>query len=650
MKTTLLKHRVLLLLVIAIVTVGVARFALPAYSGQVTSTAIQKLTVYSGVLTIQPSTGDRLELGNAGRDIASTGDIFVRPNRSTAGSRFFNEVAGRCSISTSTSCFADRDCPSSQFCVGSQSLELTGDLTVATGKNLCFPGNDCRVDWPAASGSALWAVSASTLSPVTHTPPYLVHVGDSIGQCSIDGLSCRSDFECDDQIGFQECIPTGGIAGKHGVAVTSNNSQPTLLAYGTSTFGQRDQNNNALNNGNVYVTGNVIVQNRGLLKKRTTFGDARVWYRDVYYNDAADQRGAGLDADTIDGTAAVNFTSAASKDLFWLSYYFPSFSPFYPGLYYDVPTGNKVYTVMCVHTERSRICETGPNAGASCTANGECGLDPYSDPVNQQVSCVKVCSVQQKTCNLDNIYHCRYEKNKVCHANSDCDPAAAPSGGQCFSSTNPGTGSKTFCTFGGGQCPVGEVCRLWSLNLCQRDEQYADETIPRARCTTYPDTGATGALCNYDSDCTASGGLRQMCSGFRCSQDRARKCMRDQDCPNVGNGEYCLMGDVYNNTWCTGVGGGNIKCQEECRLLEKPSCNGGSADPECNLHASAIGYNKGFCIFQGPLTGQCRCSTNMNSVDQLPYLDVNNQPGGGEICSYKNCIGCDQSQPPPDGS
>lgn len=45
----------------------------------------QKLSLYDGTLQLSKSSGDTFEFGNAGRDIASSGNIFLRPNGSTAG-------------------------------------------------------------------------------------------------------------------------------------------------------------------------------------------------------------------------------------------------------------------------------------------------------------------------------------------------------------------------------------------------------------------------------------------------------------------------------------------------------------------------------------------------------------------------------------
>ncbi len=74
-----------------VVTLALARSSLPATSAPVTPSATSKLTVYQGVVVVAPGGvgDDVLELGNAGRDIASTGAIYLRPN-STGGSSYFS--------------------------------------------------------------------------------------------------------------------------------------------------------------------------------------------------------------------------------------------------------------------------------------------------------------------------------------------------------------------------------------------------------------------------------------------------------------------------------------------------------------------------------------------------------------------------------
>ncbi|MBI4092862.1 MAG: hypothetical protein HY420_02975 [Candidatus Kerfeldbacteria bacterium] len=136
--------------------IGFLRLALPAWSATITPGANQKVTVYQGVAIVAP--GDPgasiMEIGNAGRDIASTGSIFLRPNSTGSGTRFYQCTAG--------SCF------------GLQNLDLTGDLTI--GKDLCFFGGDCRSSWPP--GTTEWKlinVFGPVLQPKVLTNA--VHVG-----------------------------------------------------------------------------------------------------------------------------------------------------------------------------------------------------------------------------------------------------------------------------------------------------------------------------------------------------------------------------------------------------------------------------------------------------------------------------------------
>ncbi|MBI4090147.1 MAG: hypothetical protein HY421_01975 [Candidatus Kerfeldbacteria bacterium] len=623
------RHRVSVAVVALAAAIGWMRSAVPAESGQVTPGAVQKLTVYSGVLMIVPNATDSFEFGNAGRDIASTFDINLRPDRTLPGSRFYKEpgIDGRCSIAVGTACNANSDCPSGQACIGSQSLELTGDLIVATGKNLCFPGNDCRVDWPASGGTAYWATNAGAVSPKAHAPPYEVRVGQSNGLCPVDGTSCQTLVDCNQDDGPQPCLPVTGLGGKHAVSVTSNTAQPALQAYGTVNFGQRDQSNAPLNNGNVFVTGALIVQHRGLYKNLTSGfpSTARVWYRDVYdYFTTDTQDGSGLDADTLDGSVPVNFkNNLTPNDLSWLSWYAPNAGAYPPLAYGD--GGWKVRTVLCATTERTKVCATGPDAGKACNANGDCGTpDQFGNPV----LCTKVCKAEEKMCQLDNIYHCRFERNKVCHEQSDCNPAIGP-----------------FNSF---------------QNFCERDELYGFKQCTHF--TSYRLVGPTVQSCNSDADCTTAPfnfcvpsinntkacasqpaqacttdsecPFREYCAGFHCSQDASIKCQQDSDCSGSGT---CVQGDVFNNAWCGGVYD-NTNCENNCRTTVKKDCDGDGAVAECNSKGTGIGYNKGTCT----TANDCRCSTNIQGIGELPYIDVKSQPGGGQICTPLNCIGCDQ--------
>jgi len=80
-------QRLLAAAVAVIVTVGMLHVVFPAASA------------YQGVVTVAPGVGGDsiLELGNAGRDIAGTGDIFIRPGSlsgSTANfARFYSAAS-----------------------------------------------------------------------------------------------------------------------------------------------------------------------------------------------------------------------------------------------------------------------------------------------------------------------------------------------------------------------------------------------------------------------------------------------------------------------------------------------------------------------------------------------------------------------------
>jgi hypothetical protein len=90
-----------------------------------------KLSVYQGVIALAPAgTNDSvMELGNAGRDIASTGDLFFRPSSLTydVGIRLYNNA-------------------------GSADMNVPGKVCLHPGGGAA----DCRTEWPTGGGSNLW--------------------------------------------------------------------------------------------------------------------------------------------------------------------------------------------------------------------------------------------------------------------------------------------------------------------------------------------------------------------------------------------------------------------------------------------------------------------------------------------------------------
>jgi len=93
-------------------------------SGSVSPDTPEQLSIKGGVLTIAPGGANDsvMELGNNGGEIVSTGDIFIRPNGSSSGTRFVGN--------------ADQ----------TQDLLLTGKLEVRDGITL---GGIRKTVWPA---------------------------------------------------------------------------------------------------------------------------------------------------------------------------------------------------------------------------------------------------------------------------------------------------------------------------------------------------------------------------------------------------------------------------------------------------------------------------------------------------------------------
>ncbi len=134
-----------LIAVIALVTM------LPAQAGPITngpnSAPFTKLGVYGGVLTILDGS-QAMEIGNNGRDIGSTGDLYFRPQLpESRGIRFFKNGSA-------------------------EDVLITGKL--------CLNGSgsqDCRDVWPTAGGGNYWQVNSGYLEPNTAT--YALGVGTS---------------------------------------------------------------------------------------------------------------------------------------------------------------------------------------------------------------------------------------------------------------------------------------------------------------------------------------------------------------------------------------------------------------------------------------------------------------------------------------
>lgn len=167
-----------------------ARLVPPAQAGLVTnpgSTPANRILVRNGVIAIDnsppwgPPGGSKFEIGNAGRDIASTGSLYLRPFGVAASTAvtvsavspyaFISTPAlfvtgnGSGSLGLSADVSGTGDAVSAkQLAVGNTKSALYGENASATGwagyfagrvnvtESLCFDGTDCRTGWPTPEG------------------------------------------------------------------------------------------------------------------------------------------------------------------------------------------------------------------------------------------------------------------------------------------------------------------------------------------------------------------------------------------------------------------------------------------------------------------------------------------------------------------
>ncbi|MFH0828928.1 MAG: hypothetical protein V1907_01995 [Candidatus Kerfeldbacteria bacterium] len=198
----------------------------------------------NGVITIAPggASDSVMKLGNHGNMIASTGSIYLRPNGTTAGSRFTGNDDG------------------------TQDLIMTGNVTVAGGIVL---GEERKTIWPEPD---------SWMSIVTGSNSDL-YPNDT-------NLSVKTGEQPDNQDAF-------------GLSIYENSTDYSALSVNNSvgrsiSFGSPDEGFN-----NVDIRGALnIISGYLYVKLPSPFSDSykRVWTADN------DGKASGLSADVIDGT------------------------------------------------------------------------------------------------------------------------------------------------------------------------------------------------------------------------------------------------------------------------------------------------------------------------------------------------------------
>lgn len=124
----------------AVFLIGAGVLVWKAQASPLSTGAATATTVYGGVAAIAPdSSSDVMEIGNSGSDIASSGDLYLRPSNlaGTQGVRFTKNVSGQTDV----------------HAIG----------------GLCLNGV-CRDTWPVTGGTSYWSlVSNQYLQPVTIT-------------------------------------------------------------------------------------------------------------------------------------------------------------------------------------------------------------------------------------------------------------------------------------------------------------------------------------------------------------------------------------------------------------------------------------------------------------------------------------------------
>lgn len=758
-----LRLQLMIPLVAALTVVGVLRFAMPAWSGIVTPSATLKLNVYSGVVLVQPNGTDSvMELGHAGRDIASTGNIFLRPNQSDAGS-YFSGVAG----------------------TNRQDLLLTGDLIIAPGKSLCFPGNDCQSAWPGGVGSSVWSLSGTTLSPINLSAA--VRIGDPDFRCSVqttvactpsgpacpwitntcnlgtnscshDGSFCIDDFDC---VQFQICTPTGGISGKDGLAVYSSTAvscssgicsndinisctdtapcggNPCLMDVGICTnnyqtcssnaqcpggacffsanrcstnsaapttggvyVGERDGNNIPIaTSGHVRVTGgNVFIHGplfQYVLDAVWGYQPEEVWHEDG--TDSDSMAGTGADADTIDGGAVLPYTNTAFKNMFWREFQQPVAYgvKHYIGIRQDLPGGiigidygyvndgfglcsgdtsieckgdahckppytfadegtcggtvalsrNGVFPMLCLRTEKPRLCSRGVRAGEACTVDAECtgvcsnntSTPCMTDPECPGGSCLlegtceEICRLEQAMCPVDNFSHCKYEPNVLCLGGAQCR-------GRC-------SGNTAIRCYTNAECTGLGTCTTILGNTCQGDNRstpfpvHAGATVTR----TTGQCSIDGSACTTSGECPSVANTcvdRYRCHGV-CNCTGPCSDGAGDTCSNAPFQTCAGATQAAANLFCTGS-----NPQNNCTLADQ-NCTA-EVGETCDIAAGPLSTKR--CLLTGETctaTSQCgdeqRCIGFHCSATTSRVCAVDGDcPGGetcrtGEIISLPNC-------------
>lgn len=384
--------------------VAVTLAAGPVTAGSITSPGLApftKLGVYQGVLVIAPTAAAVLEIGNGGNDIATNGDLYLRPGGLPQGSSAYVSING-------TPAKADFRIP---YVPATGQL---GQLCLSQGTGV----EDCRNSWPppaGGSGDVYWEPYPS-LSPNALKP----------NGTTADGTIIR--------IGTYS-LPIPQANGR-AFELYANSSLRAISVTNVMTGVNEDIG------GGVYADryGNSRIQGNF----NATSGEFHIhgaagtpWTSADHYRgaDANGLNGTGsrIDADTFDSA----LLDGSSPFLFTSKFCIGGTNQGAP-----CPVGNECIgggrcqmnnlsiqeqavpnslaktTRICLRTNDSKLCTSGPTPGKPCPIGNECGVG----------TCTNLCSTEVLTCANDPVpggAKCRGGPN---HGNpcsySETDPLA----------------------------------------------------------------------------------------------------------------------------------------------------------------------------------------------------------------------------------
>lgn len=475
------------------------------------SSPFVKLGVYQGVISLIPPGGSNvMYLGNAGRDIASTGTMYIRPGGLTADRICYSGTNPGAACPNGTECLGGGFCVDQAASLykypsyAEAALDLTGSLCLhGTGSS------DCKNIWPSSGGAGdpYWQTSTvgglTVLSPATGgTTIHTVRIG-----------SAASPVPAANGQAFQ---------------VYANYAGPAVHVLGSLIGGENDSSYVPIGTGTIVINGSLKAGPYGLLSYYTPLGAVYPWtsadsylYKTGYPSLPETQLGdvSGIDADTFDSVSLTSMLFPNNGNLFVrkLSYASPA-------------SGDTITrTSICIKTTASGICVTGPTIGRTCTTSGDCGGG----------TCQTMCTATQASCPADRVYTTvAPDTGKFCNAAS----------GKLYTKTCKNVGTNTQYQ---QACTTDTDCASLGAGVtCQNAycyDYYTCSAPARQVFTCKPGDPTWG-----DAHCNA------IASGSTCSVPPS-SCPSGGECrPNFSSGAVIpgtstqvFAGFCYNFTPCT---------------------------------------------------------------------------------------------------